>query len=404
MVRTRPVFIIGLLLFMATAFLSQSARAADNPRPVAKPKFWSIAMAETIMKRNPGTPQDRLAKWSYWKGYTLNGFEMLWQATGDQRYFEFIKREIDPFIDGKGNLANVRLNSLDNIMTGNIVVALYEHTGDERYQVAARHIRETFDTYPRNTDGGFWHNPKLPGEMWVDGVFMGQMFLTRYGHSIGDKEYAFDEATKQITIFANRAPKGNSGLYYHAWSEQPEKTKWAADPKSGLSSEVWSEGLGWYAMILVETLAVLPPEHPRRAEVFDIFQRLTAGLKRTQDPKTGRWFQVVDKGDQPDNWTDTSGSAMFVYAIQRGIDLGLLKKKEYASVVKKGYRGILANAKINDYGLVDIYDACDGVNVQQSYAKYINYKKTVNAKEAVAGFLWATTIVEKPALKKFKKR
>jgi unsaturated rhamnogalacturonyl hydrolase len=144
---------------------------------------------------------------------------------------------------------------------------------------------------------------------------------------------------------------------------------------------------------------VLPPDHPRRAEVLDIYERLAAGLKRTQDPKTGGWFQVVDKGERPDNWIDSSGSSMFTYALARGVNLGLLPAKEYKDVVARGYQAITANAKINDDGLVDLYNACDGVCVQANYADYVNYKKTVNAKEAIAGFLWATTIVERPLLR-----
>jgi hypothetical protein len=77
-----------------------------------------------------------------------------------------------------------------------------------------------------------------------------------------------------------------------------------------------------------------------------------------------------------------------------------LDKDEYAPVVAKGYKGIVANATVNDEGLVDIVSACDGLGVQQDYAHYINYKKSVNAKEAVGGFLWATAIVEKPGPKK----
>jgi rhamnogalacturonyl hydrolase YesR len=231
--------------------------------------------------------------------------------------------------------------------------------------------------------------------MWIDGVFMGQMFLTRYGASIGDRDYCFDEATRQILLFARHGLKDETGLYYHAWTEG--RSSWA-DPETGLSSEVWSEGLGWYALILVETLAVLPPDHVHSPEIVDIFRRLAAGLKRSQDPATGRWFQIVDKGDQPDNWTDTSGSAMFTYALQRGMDLDLLAGADYTPVVAGGYQGIIGNATINDEGLVDIGSACDGVCVQESYAHYVNYNKTVNAKEAVAGFLWATAIVERPAL------
>jgi unsaturated rhamnogalacturonyl hydrolase len=94
-------------------------------------------------------------------------------------------------------------------------------------------------------------------------------------------------------------------------------------------------------------LAVIPKDHAKRPELEDIFRRLVVGLKRTQDPKTGGWFMIVDKGDQPDNWIDPSGTAMFVYAIQRGIDLGLLEKDEYATIAAKGYKALLEFAEIN---------------------------------------------------------
>jgi hypothetical protein len=58
-------------------------------------------------------------------------------------------------------------------------------------------------------------------------------------------------------------------------------------------------------------------------------------------------------------------------------------------VVSRGYKGIVENAKINEQGLVDIYSACEGLCVQANYDAYINYPKSVNGNEAVAGFLWA---------------
>jgi unsaturated rhamnogalacturonyl hydrolase len=152
----------------------------------------------------------------------------------------------------------------------------------------------------------------------------------------------------------------------------------------------------------VETLADLPKVQPKRGEMENIFRRLADGLKRTQDPKNGCWFQVVDKGERADNWTDTSGSAMFTYALARGIEIGLLDKAQFAPVVDAGYKGITSFAKINGRGLVDIYSACDGVGVQTNYERYINYRKSINAKEAVAGFLWATEIVERARLQRRK--
>ena len=270
------------------------------------PESWAIATADSVMKRYPDYRKAHPASyfpcpWTYVHGYHLIGFEKLYRSTGDKKYLDYIEKYIASFIDEKGNITgidrggkkiNVDFNNLDNMLVGNCVLFLYETTKDERYKLAADKIRKAFDTYPRNSDGGFWHNLYFKGEMWIDGIFMGQMFLIRYGKTIGDSEYCFNEAAKQITLYAKRARKGD-GLYLHALSERP--VAWA-DPKTGLSSEVWSEGLGWYALILVETLDVLPKDHPKRDEVVDILRRLAVDLKKHQDPKSGRWFQVVDKG------------------------------------------------------------------------------------------------------------
>ena len=420
--KTRILLLCLALPFAGASTISaQNATSADshahlNYLPGEAPRYWSVAAADTVMARWPDFTKAYFNGWTYVNGYELYGFEMLYRATGDKKYFSYLKRYIDQCVDAEGDFTAVvnskgqtnrpSFNNLDNMMTGNMLVMLYEETQDDRYKKAADKIRRAFDDYPRNRDGGFWHNQHMNGQMWIDGVFMGQMFLLRYGKSIGDSTYCWNEVTKQICLFAQRAQRDESGLYLHAYYEPGHGGSvpaWA-DPTTGLSREVWSEGLGWYALVVVETLRPLPKDHSRRAELEGVFRHLAAGLKHTQDTKTGRWFQVVDKGDRADNWTDNSGSAMFTYAIARGIELGLLDNSEYAQVVKNGYRGITENAKVNEQGLVDIYSACDGLGVQYNYDRYIHFKQSVNAKEAVAGFLWATTIIEEPQLEQLRNK
>ncbi len=357
-------------------------------------KNMSIALAESILVRYPDPDTIPYRPWCYVQGYVLSGFEHLYTYTGDSRYFAYIKKFVDQHVANDGTILTFTGESLDDMMAGKTIVSMYEKTGEKKYRLAADKIRAQFDDYPRNTDGGFWHGRSLPHEMWIDGVFMGMMFLTKYGAVIGDGAYCFDEAVRQILTLADHCRKDDTGLFFHAYDES-KSVAWA-DPVTGLSPEVWSEGLGWYALILVETLAVLPLDHPRRGSVMTILKELIKGLNRVQDTRTGLWYQVVDKGDQADNWHDTSGSAMFVYAIQRAIDLGYISGEKYSPVVKRGYEGIVSKAMVRDDGLVDIYDSCDGVCVQRSYHDYINYPKVVNAKEAMGGFLWATAIVEKP--------
>jgi rhamnogalacturonyl hydrolase YesR len=358
----------------------------------------SIALADTILARYPDPDSIPYKRWCYVQGYVLCGFEKLWRCTNDPHYFAYLKRFVDQHVNIRGEIRDFTGDSLDDIMAGTAIVIIYEHTREPRYRQAADTIRAAFHDYPRNRDGGLWHARQLPHQMWIDGVFMGMMFLTRYAAVIGDQETCFAEAARQIIAFANRCRKGDTGLFLHAYDET-RCAEWAS-PSTGLSPVVWSEGLGWYALILAETLAVLPPEHPARPEIISIVHALAAGLRRTQDNHTGLWYQVVDQGAHADNWHDTSGSAMFVYFLQRMIDLGHLDIEQYGRCVDRGYAGIVTKAAISAVGLVDIYDACDGLCVQRSYANYINYPRCINAKEAVGSVLWATTIVEKPRLRR----
>lgn len=360
-----------------------------------KPENLSTKLAATIMQRHPDPNTYPWRSWCYPQGYMLMGMAKLFSTTHDSVYYRYIMKYADEHVDSCGIIDRFKGSSMDDMMAGSVIVWAYRQTGLEKYRKAADQIRHKFDDYPRTSDSLFWHGRKTQGEVWVDGVFMGQMFLTKYGKYVGDSEYCFNEAARQLIGIYNKLHKGNSGLLYHAWDEDHD-AKWA-DPKTGLSPEVWSEGLGWYALILVETLEIFPKDHPQRAELEKICRNLMAGLKKVQDPKTGLWFQVVDKGDQSDNWNDTSGSAMFLYGIKRAGELGIIPEKEYHDVCEKAYRGLLTKAVTNpEDGLVDIVNACDGVCVQTSYDVYINYPQKVNAKEAVAGVLWGSWVMEKP--------
>ena len=355
----------------------------------------AIALADTILLRYPNPDGIPYRPWCYVQGYDLCGLEKLWRLTGEQRYFDYVRRFVDQHVTEDGVIRGFTGESLDDMMAGTLVVPMYEHTGLAKYRLAAERILDSFSDYPRNADGGFWHARNLHHEMWVDGVFMGGMFLARFTAVMGDSPLGFSEVARQIQCLAAHCRKGQSGLFLHAYDEARQAV-WA-DPHTGLSPEVWSEGLGWYALILVEVLALMPEGHAEYPAVLAILRELLEGLKQSQDPATGLWYQVVDKGGLPDNWHDTSGSGMFLYAFQRAIDLGCLPVTDYADVVRKGFAGLRGKAVIAADGGVDILDACDGVCVQRGYRDYIDYPRVKNAKEAVGSALWAAVQIEKPA-------
>ena len=408
------VFVSALLLFSLAAPLHAQPAAPKRPaprrgtsqgvpdarlpqyKPGQRPANWAVAMCESVMARYPDYRAAYWKDWNYVTGYMLNGFEMVWKKTGDQRYFDYIKRYIDSFVDADGSYHGDKPSAnLDNIMTGSMIVALYEHTRDERYKKAAQVFLHAFDNYPRNPDGGFWHGNTATGQMWIDGVFMGQMFMIRHGAVFGEKR-CFDEAAKQILIYSKHE-KGNSGLFYHGWQDPATpagKLRPWADKTTGLSTDVWAEGLGWYALIISETLKLMPAGHPRRPELVALHAKLAAGLKNAQDPATGGWWNIVDKGGRRGNFVDPSGTAMFTYMLKRGIEMNLLDAATYDPVVKRGYAALLTMASINDRGLVDVWGGCDGVSIQKDYDAYAARTRVMNAKETYAGFLWATAVME----------
>lgn len=374
------------------------AEAKLNYQPGMELSRLSIPLVETVMTRYPDY---RMAYWkdyTYVQGYMFEAMDRLGLLTEDSKYLEYIKKYVDNFLDEDGNYRGGELTNLDNFMTGSAFCTLYGRTGEEKYKKAALQILKAVDIYP-SSDGQFWHGNRSPN-MWVDGVFMMQMFLIRCAQYVGEPEYCYDVACRNI-ITAARHLQRPDGLVLHAWTTEPEKAVWA-DKKTGLSPEVWSEGMGWYTLVVPELLALLPKSHPSYNQVLDIYQKMCKGLRNVQDEKTGGWFMVVDKGNNPLNFIDPSGTAMFTYSIQRGIQLGLLKPKEYASVAQRGYQSLFPFVVVNSRGLLDVIGACDGVTIKKDFTEYVTVPKILNAKEAVAGMLWAAVIMETEQLKKNK--
>jgi rhamnogalacturonyl hydrolase YesR len=380
-----------LLVTMAALILHTSASGAA-PAPPAR--HWSTAAADTFIQRFPDPDSihwvGQTNHFSWQAGYAMFTFEKLWRLTGDVRYLNYIKRYVDQQVDAQGNIPDFVPRALDNFLPGYAILFMYEQTGLERYKVAATKIRDGFRHYPRNSDGGFWHADWAKHQMWVDGVFMGQMFLARYGRTIGDSDYAFAEATRQMKLALDHCLKPN-GLLLHGWDES--RTASWADKKTGLAPEVWSEGLGWYALLIADVFDCLPAHHPDRKPLLAVLRNLCRGLKDVQDRQTGRWCQVVDKPDAPGNWNETSGTGMFIYLIKTSIEKGYISRADYTPVIEKAYAGIIEKACTGADGLIDIHD-CSSIGIQDNYQAYINCPKEMNTFAGVTSFILGTSSME----------
>ena len=347
---------------------------------------YSTALIQTLLKRFPDADSFPYRSWCYPQGLMLWGMVRQWEYTGDRRLRAYVLQYASGHTAEDGSISGFSGDSMDDMMAGSILAWAYEQTHERRYQLACEKIFSCFKNYPRTSAGAFWHSRNLPGEFWVDGVFMGQMFLLEYARVFGAAEECWQETAKQIRLAHQCCQKGGTGLLYHAFSENPD-TAWA-DPHTQCSPEVWSEGLGWYALILTRAFQRIPPEHPAHAEITRYYINLLEALLRTQDAQSGLWYQIVDRAAEHDNWCDTSGSAMFAYALLCALPHKLIDSKACYDAVQRAYHGLLNNIETASDGLLNIYNACDGLCVQPDYNHYVFYPKRVNAKEAVGAVLW----------------
>jgi rhamnogalacturonyl hydrolase YesR len=352
---------------------------------------WAVRMANSVISRNPNPDTVASSSFSWEIGYTMWVIEKVWRSTQDPKYFAYLKKYVDQHVDASGKVSGFSAGNLDNFLPGYTILLLYEETQAQQYRTAADTMRKSFATYPRNSDGGFWHSTSKPNQMWVDGVFMGEMFLARYGHATGDTT-AFDEVVKQMNDIVNHCMK-TDGLLLHAYDES-KKASWA-NPTTGASPEVWSEGLGWYAVLIADVFDYLPADHPGRPGLMDILGKLAAGLKANQDAQSGRWCQVVDKCTLSDNWNESSGTGMFLYLTKKSIDQGYIDAATYGPVVDSAYKGLVQKATANSDGTLDIND-CSSIGVQGSYSAYVSKAKQVSPPSCVSSFIAGTLMVENP--------
>jgi unsaturated rhamnogalacturonyl hydrolase len=370
--------------------LSPAAGALAGPSPqrppsgtaatAAVPADWSVAVIDSTMKRyTPAT----IGGWSYPVGLYLYGQYLVYKRTHNPAYLAYIKAWADRFVDASGHISQ-SFDSLDSMEPGRVLVALHHETGDPRYAKAAAQIRARLNTYPRTSDGGFWHadTSSRAHQLWGDGTFMVNPFLVEYGQEFQDTAYADTETVKQLTVYASHLQQ-SSGLLRHAYDES--KTVSWADKNTGLSPEVWCRADGWYGMAIMDVLDKTPSSQPGRAKLLTVLQKFAAGIERYQDPVTGRWFQVVDKGSQAGNWTETSCSSMFTFTLSRAAQQGYIDA-HYAAVAQKGYQGVLAKISVGSDGLTNLKTISVGTNVGD-YAYYIARAQATNDFHGLGAFL-----------------
>jgi len=289
--------------------------------------------AWNIEKMRAGAP----ATWNYIDGCMLTALLEMTDITQDARYADFVERFVDSFVleDGTVRTFDASKQTLDDINEGRVLFALYKKTGKEKYRLAAQTLHEALKAQPRTAEGNFWHKKIYPHQVWLDGIYMAQVFAALYEKHLGAGDYA--DIMRQIRVVRERMFDESKGLYYHGYD--CSRSVFWADPQTGLSQSFWLRAMGWFAIALVDLIGVLPCGDAQE-ELKALLREMLAGVAPYADEETGLYYQVVDQGGRKGNYLETSGSSMLAYAMLKGARLGALPK-EYAAKGLKTFNGIV---------------------------------------------------------------
>lgn len=215
---------------------------------------------------------------------------------------------------------------------------------------------------------------------WCDALFMAPPLWSRMSRATGQTKYLnyMDREWSQTSNLLYDKQEHlffRDATYLHKLEPNGKKM-------------FWSRGNGWVMGGLVRVLEFLPTDDPDRPLYIQQFKEMAAKVRSLQG-KDGLWRAgLLD----PDAYVlpETSGSALFTYALAWGINEKILDRKIYSTVVAKAWKGLLTHI------YADGRLGC----IQQTGAEPAFYKPTASYNYGIGAFLLAGSEVDRLARKR----
>ena len=283
----------------------------------------------------------------------------LWfaQATKNRGLEERLEARFQPLFTTEAYL-QPQANHVDNNVFGAVPLELYMQTKDEKYLAMGMKYADTQWDAPATqelteeekawADKGYSWQTRL----WMDDMFMITAVQAQAYRVTQDMKY-ITRAAREMVVYLDSLQLDN-GLFYHAPS----------------APYCWGRANGWMAVGMTELLFNLPKNDPNRDRIMKGYLLMMNNLKKYVN-KDGLWNQLID---QPDFWTETSGSAMFTYAMILGVQ----------NVARRAWLG-LCNY-IDDKN--DLTEVCIGTGKKNSKQYYMDRPRIAGDYHGQAPILW----------------
>jgi len=328
----------------------------------------------------------------YEDGLLLIAAMRYYKLTKDSFYKDFIINYFDKWIDSDGNIQEYKLEdfNIDNVLAGNALFFAYEETKNEKYLKAIKLLYKQLIYQPRTQFGNFWHKRIYPHQVWLDGLYMGQIFYMNANRYFDNQKLA-DDSVEQFRRIRKYLYNNDNKLFYHAYDDT-KHMQWA-NKETGMSPNVWSRSVGWYAMALADMLDFFDEGCQTYNFFSEELELLIEGMLPHLDSKTKMIYQLVDMPNLEGNYLETSGSAMLAYAMIKGVKKQALDKK-YFKLGEEIIKGIEKTYLKEEDGQIKLEGICrvaglDNVRRDGSVEYYLSEAVVINDIKGVGPYFLA---------------
>lgn len=299
----------------------------------------------------------------------------LWfaETTGDDALYDRLVAKFDLLFGKEKNLqpslATTASNVVDYYVFGAIPLCIYQRKKESKYlDLGLKYadgqwnLRDNATSTQKDwaSKGYSWQT-----RLWIDDMFMITSLQAQAFLATGDRKY-YDRTVKEMVLYLDRLQLSN-GLFYHSSS----------------AKYIWGRGDGWMAVGMAEILRMMPstPDYDEyRKTITAAYQLMMSSLLKYQKT-TGMWGQLVNDAEA---WPETSGTAMFTYAMAWGVKNGLLDRQTYGAAVRKAYLELLTFLTPS----YDLKNVCEGTGAQNDHDYYLNRARLTGDLHGQAAMIW----------------
>ena len=339
--------------------------------------------------------QGKINGWNYIDGCMMIALLNMYKITGEKRYYDFAENFLDYYVFEDGSLRGFSEEeyNLDNICEGRVLFDVYKMSGKEKYRKAIETLYGQIKRQPRTCEGNFWHKAIYPNQVWLDGLYMAQVFYSKYTAEFENGEH-YDDILNQFRTVRAKMYDPETGLYRHGY-DASKTAFWCLE--NGCSRNPWLRSLGWFSAALIDVTADVDRQD-FRDEMTVIAKELAQNLMPYIDAESGMLWQVPNQIGREGNYPETSGSAMVAYFYLKGARLGILDKS-YAPVGEKIFQSICDRYLTETDGKLNLGGIClvAGLGPENNrrrdgtYEYYISEPIVENDAKGLAPFLMCYT-------------